>query len=184
MIGAVLQLWFGWHAVLGGGEPAVHWTASYVDGDGVHTVEAWRRPGHVRRITDRVLELDATRRRGEGLRFSINDHRRGVTFHGTERDRIMHGSFADWQRWTHVVAPSEPGALAFRIDRPALITPAGRCLWYRDASAELCWSRSLALPLVIRSDGKDVYTVTFAEPFRGTLPGFTPVGVEIGGDDD
>ena len=184
MIDAVLQLWFGWHAVLGGGEPAVHWTARYADADGAHTVEAWRQPDRIRRVTDRALELDASRPRGDGFRFSINDHARGVTFHGTERDRIMHGSFDDWQRWGHVVAPSRPRALVFRIDRPALTTAAGRCTWFRDGATELCWSRSLALPLVIRVDGNDVYTVMSAQRFRGELPPFAPLGAEIGGDDD
>jgi hypothetical protein len=180
----VLQLVFGWHAMLGGGEPPVHWTASYVDGAGTHAIEVWRQPGHVRRITDRVLELDAVRPTGEGFRFSLNDRRRGLTFHGSQHDRIMQGSFDDWQTWTHVVAPGRPDALVFPIDRPVLTTPAGRCRWFRDAGTELCWSRSLALPLVIRADGKDVYTVTSSEPLRGALPPFVPVGTEVGGDDD
>ena len=184
MIDAVIQLWLGWHAMLGRAEPPVHWTASYVDGTGTHAIEVWRQPERVRRITDRVLELDAVRPRGQGYRFSINDHRRGVTYHGSERDRIMQRSFDDWQRWTHVVAPDRPDAIVRPLERPALTTPAGRCRWFTTAGAELCWSHTLGLPLVIRADGKDVYTVTSAERFRGSLPPFKPIGTTIGADDD
>lgn len=44
----------------------------------------------------------------------------------------------------------------------------GLCTWFRDGTTELCWSRGLALPLVIRVDGKDV----------------SPIGAEVGADDD
>lgn len=184
MIAYVLQLVFGWHTMLGGGEPAVHWTATYLDRSGTHVIEAWRQPGHIRHITDRVLELDASRPRGAGYRFTINDRRRGVAYHGSEHDRIMQGSFDDWERWTHVVTPAHRGALVFPIDRAVLATPAGRCRWFTDGTRELCWSRSLALPLVIRAEGTDVYTVTAAAEFHGVLPPFEPSGTEIGGDDD
>jgi len=180
----LLGLVFGWHAAFGGGEPPVHWTASYVDGVGSHVLEAWRQPDHVRRITDRTLELDAVQPRGEGFRFAINDRERPMTFYGNQHDRVMQGSFDDWQRWTHVIAPTSPRALVFALDRPVQITPAGRCRWFSDAGSEICWSRSLALPLVIRAAGKDVYIVTSAEPLRGELPAFAPAGSEVVRDDD
>lgn len=184
MIDYVLQLMFGWRTMLGGGEPPVHWTAHYVDAAGSHTIEVWRTPDHVRRITDGVLELDAVRRRGDGYRFSINDRAHGTTFYGREHDRVMQGSFDDWQRWTHVIAPSHPEALVWPLDRPALATAAGRCQWLRDAVTEVCWSTRFALPLVLRVAGSDVYTVRTAEPFRGVLPPFTPAGSEVVVDDD
>ena len=184
MISQLLQLIFGWHTMLGGGEPAVHWTATYLDGSGMHTVEVWRQPDHVRHVTDHVLELDALRPAGGGFRFLINDRSRQISYRGTEHDRILHGSFDDWQRWTHVVAPERPGALVFAIDRPAARAPAGTCRWFLDGNRELCWSRSLAIPLVIRAGGKDVYTVTAAGAFRGTLPPLAPLGDELGGDED
>ncbi|MEO7734693.1 MAG: hypothetical protein ABIY55_27295 [Kofleriaceae bacterium] len=180
----MLQLVFGWHAMLGGGEPAVHWTARYVDASGSHTIEVWRQPDHVRRLTDGVLELDAVRPRGDGYRFSINDRASGTTFHGREHDRIAQGSFDDWQRWTRVIAPSQPGALVWPLDRPALTTAAGRCHWLRDAATEICWSTRLALPLVLRVAGSDVYTVRTAEPLRTRVPPFTPAGHEVVVDDD
>jgi hypothetical protein len=180
----LLGLVFGWRAMLGGGEPAIHWTASYVDANGSHTVETWREPGHVRRITDRALELDAVRPRGDGYRFAINDRARSRTFYGTERDRILERSFDDWQRWTHAIAPRQPGGLVFALRRPDLVTRVGRCAWFTHAGAELCWSRALALPLVVRQDGKDVYLVTSAEPLRAAIPAFAPIGAELGRDDD
>ncbi|HET7499721.1 MAG TPA: hypothetical protein VFK02_01925 [Kofleriaceae bacterium] len=181
---SVLHLVFGWRAVLGGGEPPVHWVASYIDAAGAHTVEVWRQPGHVRHVTDRRLELDAVRPAGEGYRFVINDLARQVSYRGTERDRIQRGSFDDWQRWTHVVAPARPDALVFPLGRPEASTPAGRCRWFADGDRELCWSRSLAIPLVIRAGGKDVYTVSLAEAFHGSLAPLAPLGDELGGDDD
>jgi hypothetical protein len=184
LIDCVLRLLFGWHTVLGGGEPPVHWTASYVDGGGTHVIEVWRQSGHVRRITDRTLELDAVRPPGSGYQFSINDRERGVTFHGTERDRIMQRSFDDWQRWTHVVTPPAANALVLPMLRLGQTTSAGRCRWFTIGDTELCWSHSLALPLVIRAGGKDVYVVTSAEPFGGTIPPFTPVGADVGRDED
>ncbi len=184
MIDYVLQLLFGWHAMLGGGEPAVHWTASYVDAAGSHTLEAWRKPDHVRRITDRVLELDAVRPRGDSYRFSINDRARGTTFYGREHDRVMQGSFDDWQRWTHVIAPSQPDALVWPLDRPALMTAAGRCQWLRDAATEVCWSTRFALIFFIVLACTEFYTVRTAEPFRGALPPVTPAGSEVVVDDD
>jgi hypothetical protein len=68
--------------------------------------------------------------------------------------------------------------------RQGQTTPAGRCRWFTTGDTELCWSHHLALPLLIRSDGKDLYVVTSAEPFRGAIPPFTPVGAEVGRDDD
>jgi hypothetical protein len=184
LIDYALRFLFGWHAVLGGGEPSVHWTASYVDAAGTHVIEVWRQPGHVRRVTDRTLELDAVRPAGDGYQFSINDRERGVTFHGTERDRIMQRSFDDWQRWTHVVAPPSASALALPLLRLGQTTPAGRCRWFVTGDTELCWSHRFALPLVIRTRGKAVYVVSSVEPFGGAIPPFVPVGAEVGRDDD
>ena len=184
MITQLLQLLFGWHVWLGGGEPHVHWTAQYVDTTGRHTIEAWRQPDHVRRVPDGVLELDAVRPRGDAYRFSLHDRARDTTFHGREHDRILQGSFDDWQRWTHVIAPSQPGALVQPLDRPPLETPAGRCRWLRDAGTEICWSTRFALPLVLRVAGTDVYTVRTAEPLRRAIPPFAPTGTEVVVDDD
>jgi hypothetical protein len=181
---ALLQLVFGWHVVLGGGEPPVHWTATYTDGSTTHAVEVWRQPGHVRHVTDHVVELDAVRPARDGFQFLINDHRREISYRGTERDRIVQGSFDDWQRWNHVVAPSGPHAMVFAIDRPVASTPAGACRWFADGGRELCWSRRLAIPLVVRVQGKDVYTVTSAAAFHDPLPPLAPVGTPLGGDDD
>jgi hypothetical protein len=181
---SLLQLMFGWHALLDAGEPAVHWSATYTDGAGTHTVEVWRQPGHVRHLTDHVLELDAIRPAGDGFRFLINDRARQISYRGTEHDRILHGSFDDWQRWTHVVAPERPDALVFPLPRPLASTPAGTCRWFVDGDRELCWSYGLAIPLVIRAGGKDVYTVTTAEAFHRPLAPLAPLGDEIGGDDD
>jgi hypothetical protein len=184
MIRYVLELVFGWHAMLGGGEPPVHWTASYVDATGAHIVEAWRQPDHVRRVTDRTLELDAVRPRGDGYRFAINDRARGVTRYASERDRISAGSFDDWQRWTHVIAPVRPGALVFALARPTESTVAGPCRWLQVDVREVCWSRRFALPLRIRAGGRDVYVVTSADRFHGELPAFAPIGSELPADDD
>jgi len=181
---SMLQLLFSWRAMLGGGEPPVHWTASYVDPTGTHVIEVWRQPGHVRRLTDRALELDAVRPPGSGFQFSINDRERGMTFHGTEHDRVMQRSFDDWQRWTHVVAPPQPNALVLPMLRLGHTTPAGRCRWFKSGETELCWSHSLGLPLVIRASGKDVYAVTSVESFAGAIPPFKPVGAEVGVDQD
>ena len=180
----VLQLIFGWTVTFGASEPSVHWTASYVDGAGTHVVEAWRQPGHVRHVTDRVIELDASRPKVGAYRFTINDRRRGLTFHGDEHDRIMQRSFDDWERWTHVVARPSSDTLVLPLDRAAGVTPAGRCTWFTDGTRELCWSRDLGLPLVIRVAGSEVYTVTSSSRFRGAMPPFAPVGAEVGRDDD
>jgi len=173
----VIWLLVAWRAMVGTADPPVHWRASYVDATGPHAVEAWRVPGQVRRITDGALELAATRAPGEGYRFTIVDRRRGVTLHGDERTRIMQGQLADWESWTHVALPVP---LILPTDGPRV---AG-CTWYGDGVRTICWSARFALPLVIRAGGRDVYTVTAVEPFRGTPPPLAPAGSELGDDDD
>jgi hypothetical protein len=179
----VLALLFGWRAMLGHADPPVHWTARYRDATGEHRVEAWRVPGHVRRISDGVLELDATRPPSGGYQFTLHDRRSDLRYRGDEHTRILQRSFDDWERWTHVVTPSGPRALA-RPTARTTATPAGRCAWFVDGTREICWSRSLALPLLVRVEGQVVYQVTQAAPFHGVLASPPPRGIEVGGDDD
>jgi hypothetical protein len=169
-----------WAVVSAGALPSVHWHAVYLDGRGGHVVEGWReRDRRVRRVTDGILELYATRDPDVSYRYLLRDMRRGVSFRGTAADRVRAGALDDWEAWTRGVAP---GGFAQVTLGDAASSPAGACRWVRTPASDICWSHRWGLPLVVRADGRVVYAVTAAET-AGPIEEVSATGVLFEDDD-
>jgi hypothetical protein len=178
-----------WQTTLFGGRPrperSVHYRARVADrSKTIHAVEAWREPGRLRRSSDGVLDLYATRK-GNGLSAVLVDKRSGRVFRADEAILLRVGHVESWDTLAYVLV--RPGdELALR--------PAGRqrrisgatCQPYRvvhgeDTAYTFCWSARLRLPLQITTpDGQQAFMIDFVEErrapehvFQAPAPGVT-----------
>jgi hypothetical protein len=173
-----------WQSVLFGGNGGrlprpIHYRAHFTDGvRNVHTVEAWREPGRLRRSSDGVLDLYATRTRSS-LTAVLVDRRSGQVIRGDEGALLRAGHVEAWSELAYVlVRPAGKFDLS-RVGRPRRLSGTS-CQPYRVVRGDgttftFCWSARLRLPLEIDApDGRQAFVVDFVEeraaPDRIFLP--------------
>jgi hypothetical protein len=164
----------------GGREPrSIHYRAHLAArSEKVHTVEAWREPKRLRRSSDGVLDLYATRTES-GLRAVLVDKRSGRVVRGDEGALLRAGHVEAWSELAFVlVRPA--GRFDLRpTGRPKRVSGA-RCQPYRVVRADgtaftFCWSAKLRLPLeILTPDGRQAFGVDFVEERRAPDRLFLP----------
>lgn len=162
-----------WGQTLGDVRSALHLLATYPDAQGrAQPLEFWRdEAGRVIRRTGNRAELHLTQAKdGEDL-YQLRNllSRTAYDVHRVNLYRV--GVFTD--RWSvqHLLdRPSGTYTLA-RVGRSEQ-TVAGTCEWWRVTSlpkvSEVCWSARYGVPLLLKSGGRTVLSVTKVE----TNPGF------------
>lgn len=164
-----------WEGAFGNARPALHVTATYPDAQGkAQTLEFWRdASGRVVRRTGTRAELRLTPAPdGEDTYQLLNlQSRTAFDVHRVNLFRV--GIFTD--RWSVQHLLDKPaGAVALtRLAASPATTPAGPCAWWKISSAgkvsEVCWSSASGVPLLLRSGGRTVLSVTKVEAL-GTFP--------------
>jgi hypothetical protein len=163
-----------------GAPPAVHLTATYVDGKGgSHDLELWRDADqHLRRRTDDRLDLYVDRREDGDYAYRLLDHQRSLLIEVSRTNLHRIGVFSGWPALAGMLTrPSRPHRLV-PSRRPPARTPAGACRWHRveigAAAQEICWSAQWRLPLLIQAEAgpKKAPATTFrVKQIEAKLPG-------------
>ena len=138
------------------GEPTyAHFTASYQDARGPHTVEVWR-IGHtkLRRRTDGVLDIYAGQTAKQEVHFTVLDHQRSIRTEVSRTNLYRIGRFVDWFGLAHGIGkPMTAYQLATLAKPPTKDTPSAPCTWYQltveQHASAICWSDAYRLPLLI-----------------------------------
>jgi len=157
----------------------IHYRAHVVDrSEKVHAVEAWREPNRLRRSSDGVLDMFATRT-GSSVATVMVDKHSGRVIRGDEGALLRAGHVEAWSELAYVlVKPSGRFDLS-RDGRPRKVS-ATACQPYRvvrgdGTSFRFCWSARLRLPLEIQTpDGRQAFVVDFVEEKRGPDGVFSP----------
>ena len=158
-----------WNQVFGDTRPAVHLTATYPDAQGKPQVlDYWRgASGQVVRRTGGRAELRLTPAKdGEDL-YQLRNLLTRTAFDVHRVNLVRVGLFTD--RWSvqHLLDKPAGACTLTRLTAAPAVTPAGACVWWTLSAAgkvsEVCWSRSSGVPLLLRSGGRTVLSVTKVE---------------------
>ncbi len=173
-----------WRTALFGGEDgrlpnSIHYRAHVTDrSQRVHMVEAWREPERLRRSSDGILDLYATRT-GAGIKAVLVDRRSGHVVRGDEGALLRAGHVEAWNELAYVlVRPAGTFDLS-RAGRPKRVSGTS-CQPYRVVRGDgtvftFCWSSRLRLPLEIKTpDGRQAFVVDFVEERRAPDGTFLP----------
>jgi hypothetical protein len=165
-----------WQAALFGGKGArqpksIHYRARVVDrADKVHIVEAWREPEKLRRSSDGVLDLYASRQ-GSAVSTVLVDRRSGQVVRSDQDALLRAGHIEAWNELAYVLVRPAGVVDLRRAGAPRHVAGAA-CQPYRvrrgDGKAfAFCWSARLRLPLEITStEGRSAFVVEFVEERR------------------
>lgn len=158
-----------WDEAFGGGRPALHVTARYPDAQGrAQTLEFWRdASGRVVRRTGSRAELRLTPALDGEDSYQLLNLQRRTAFDVHRVNLFRVGVFTD--RWSvqHLLDKPAGAYTLTRLTAAPAVTPAGPCVWWTLSAAgkvsEVCWSRSSGVPLLLRSGGRTVLSVTKVE---------------------
>ncbi len=173
-----------WRTALFGGEDgrlpkSIHYRARVADrSKKVHRVEAWREPERLRRSSDGVLDLYATRS-GSSLSTVLVDKRSGQVLRGNEDALLRTGHLEAWNELAYVLVRPAGKLDLSRAGRPKKVSGTS-CQPYRVVRSDgtaftFCWSSRLRLPLEIHTpDGQQAFVVDFVEERRAPDRTFLP----------
>jgi len=157
-----------WDEAFGGARPALHVTATYPDAQGrAQTLEFWRdASGRVVRRTGGRAELRLIPSPDGEDAYQLLNLQRRTAFDVHRVNLFRVGIFTD--RWSVQHLLDKPAG-AYTLTRlAAAVTPAGPCMWWKLSSAgrvsEVCWSQRSGVPLLLRSGGRTVLSVTKLDP--------------------
>lgn len=163
-----------WTQAFGDVRPALHLQATYPDAQGkTQSLEFWRdASGRVVRRTGGRAELHLTPSQdGEDL-YQLRNLLSRTAFDVHRVNLFRVGVFTD--RWSvqHLLDRPAGASVLTRLARSGQTT-AGRCEWWRVTAgvkvSEVCWSVRFGLPLLLKSGGRTVLSVSSIGPL-GALP--------------
>ena len=154
------------------GEPAsLHYQAVFTSKGAEHTLEAWRDgDSRVKRSVDDAIELYAFHpRSGAEFQLSILDKKRHIHSQVDRTNLYRIGNFTDWFDLAYSLKyPKQVYELSKVVAPREVVKPIQACSWYAlrqdKQTTDICWSRTLRLPLLIQvADGSVVWRVTIVE---------------------
>lgn len=157
------------------GNAPLHFVAQYQDARGNHRLEEWRDGlAHLRRRTDTRIDLhaDATSKviPGQAVDYlwQIVDLDKKIDNRISSKAMFQTGMLYSYWSMAHVLSRPAGRVTITQLEAPIATPSIGQpCTWYRIApdaqpATRVCWSSTLAIPLIIQGQGHDgTWTTTF-----------------------
>lgn len=151
--------------------PSLHYQAVFTSKGVEHKLEAWRDGDRrVKRSIDEAIELYAVHVPGSAdFHLSILDNKRRIHSQVDRTNLYRVGNFTDWYDLAYSLKyPKQTYGLTKVPARSDSEKPIQECSWYalqqEKRTTDICWSRSLRLPLLIQMpDGPVIWRVTSVE---------------------
>ncbi len=157
----------------------IHYRARSMDRSGQpHSVEAWRDKERLRRSSDGILDLYATRSL-DGLSTVLVDKRAGRVVRGDEGALLRAGHIEAWSELAYVLVRPAGSFELVKGGRPKRVSGTV-CQPYRVVRGDgraftFCWSARLRLPLEITDpQGRQAFVVESVEERRPPAGVFVP----------